>query len=146
MLLSGFVCRMVCKECFIKVLSPLWISVHMKHSLYIHLSLNRILMFSFWAIRKAQWAPVFPELTCKSGLVHSRIPQCLKSHFRVFSPLIYFAESTIKTIVHCFELWLSILNLDVGSASYSAWAYLFCLHIALILDRKKILLSLLFCH
>lgn len=50
------------------------------------------------------------------------------SFFRYFSLPSYNTRSAIKAIVHCFELWVSVINLSPGSARCSAWAQAFCLH------------------
>lgn len=50
------------------------------------------------------------------------------SFLKYFSLPSYNARSTIKAIVHCFELWVSVINLSPGSARCSAWAQAFCLH------------------
>lgn len=73
------------------------------------------------------------------------------SFLKYFSLLSCNTRSTIKAIVHCLELWVSVINLGPDSARCSAWAQAFCLHTALCdLGHKEsntfcVILSLISC-
>lgn len=139
MLVVGFVCRVVDKEYFIRAcMKSRFPCSHMFTGNILSsftLPSTGFQGFPFDGNMENSLCSYLPAVLSKAHLLlwsivfqDSTLFKKSFSFFKYFPLPSYYTRSTIKAIVHCFEPWVSAIDLGPGSARCSAGAQAFCLH------------------
>lgn len=143
MLVAGFVCRVVYKEYFIKACVKSRVPCESTFTRNIPSTFTfpstGFPGFLFDSNTESSVGSYLPAVLSRANLLlwsivfqNTTLVKKSFSLFKCFSPPIYNTESTMKTIFPCFQLWLSVINLVLGSPRCSAWAQAFCLQMEFI--------------